>query len=107
MKRLLLFSLLVFALAGCARHYYRLDDGSIRIFLRAPQASSVYFASSLDNFELHPADKSGSGTWVVSVDSDTQFSYFYVIDGQPYVPECTYKEYDDFGGENCVFIPGM
>jgi hypothetical protein len=107
MKRLFLCSLLVLALAGCAQHYYRLNDGNLRIFLKAPDATSVYFASSQDNFALHPAQKTGSGTWVISVDADRQFSYFYVIDGQPYVPECTYKEHDDFGGENCVFIPGM
>ena len=107
MKKLFFFSLLVFALAGCAHHYYRLDDDSLLIFLKAPDATSVYFATSLDNFTLHPAQKTGSGTWVISVAADTQFSYFYVIDGRPYVPECTYKEHDDFGGENCVFIPDM
>lgn len=107
MKRLFFCSLLVFALTGCAHHYYRTHGSALHIFLKAPEATSVYFASSLDNFVLHPAEKTDSGTWIISVDADTQFSYFYVIDGQTYVPECTYKEQDDFGGENCVFIPEM
>jgi len=107
MKKAVAVIALGLMLAGCAHHYYRLDDGSVRIFLKAPDATSVYFASSLDGFALHPAHKNDSGTWMISVNSDTQFSYFYVIDGQPYVPGCACKEQDDFGGENCVFVPGM
>ncbi len=107
MKRLFLYSLLAFTLAGCSHHFYRTQGSVLHLFIKAPDATSVYFASSLDNFELHPAQKTYSGTWEITVDAKRQFSYFYVIDGQPYVPECTYKEKDDFGGENCVFIPDM
>ena len=107
MKKAVTVILLCLVLAGCASHYYRLDDGSLSIFLKAPDAKSVYFATSLDNFALHPARKTFSGTWVISVDARRQFTYFYLIDGEPYVPECTYRELDDFGGENCVFIPDM
>lgn len=107
MKKVVTVVALGLVLAGCAHHYYRLDDGSLRIFLEAPEATSVYFASSLDNFALHPAQKTDSGTWMVGVAADTQFTYFYIIDGRPYVPECTYREHDDFGSNNCVFIPGM
>lgn len=107
MKKLLSVLILGSLLAGCAQHYYRNDDGLTKLFLEAPDATSVSFASSLDGYALHPAQRLSRSTWAVSVPSDIQFSYFYVIDGSVYLPDCPYREHDDFGSENCVFIPGM
>lgn len=106
MKKLILLSLLVIILTGCS-HFDRTQGTVLNLFVKAPEAKSVYLATSLDNFALHPARKIHSGMWVISVDADKQFSYFYVIDGKTRIPECTYKETDDFGGENCVFVPDM
>jgi hypothetical protein len=36
-----------------------------------------------------------------------QFSYFYLVDGEVFLPECTLTESDDFGSRNCVYAPGM
>lgn len=107
MKKLV-FLLLVSVLlsAGCARHYHRIEDGTLEMFLKA-KASSVLFASSLDNYTPVPAVRTGRETWVVSVPAGREFSYFYVIDGAVFVPECTYRESDEFGSENCIYIPGM
>ena len=107
MKKLIFYSLLLVIIAGCSHHFYRTQGSVVHLFLKAPEAKSVYFASSLDNFTLHPARKTHSGTWVISVDAGRQFSYFYVVDGKPCIPECAYKEQDDFGRENCVFMPDM
>jgi hypothetical protein len=43
----------------------------------------------------------------VSVPAGLQFSYFYLVDGEVYVPECAFSESDGFGSRNCVFVPGM
>jgi hypothetical protein len=107
MKKLFLVLLLAGMLSGCAHHYYRFDDTGVTIYLKAPDAASVSFASSLDGFVLHPATKIDKKTWVYTLPDDRQFSYFYVIDGAVFVPECDYRENDDFGSANCVFIPGM
>jgi len=32
---------------------------------------------------------------------------FLIADGVIYLPPCRFKEYDDFGTENCIYIPGM
>ena len=107
MKRLYFLGCMIFVLTGCAHHYYRLDDTTVKIFLKAPDAGEVLFASSLDGYAPHPAVKTDNKTWVISLPADKQFTYFYLIDGELYIPECTYREYDDFGSNNCVFIPGM
>lgn len=108
MKKLVL-SLLVPVLlsAGCARHYYRIEGGTLEISLKAPNASSVLFASSLDDYTPVPAVKTDEKTWVVSVPAEREFSYFYIIDGSVFVPDCACRENDDFGSENCIYLPEM
>ncbi len=107
MRRILIVLVLLGALSGCARHYYRVDDGRLEIFLKAPGAETVFFASSLDGYVSHPADRADHTTWIVRMPQDQEFRYFYIIDGAVTVPECTCRENDEFGSENCIYIPGM
>lgn len=108
MKRLLAIlassSLLV---TGCVHHSFFVEGDTVALSLAIPHAQNVSFASSLDGYELHPARQKGGSTWVIQVPADRQFSYFYVVDGQVYVPDCSLTEHDDFGSRNCVFMPGM
>jgi hypothetical protein len=106
-RKLLLLVIPALFLTGCAHHYYQFSGSDLEIYLKAPGASSVLFASSLDGYEPHPALKAGRSTWVVHVPKDREFSYFYKVDGRVFVPECAYREYDDLGSESCVYIPGM
>ncbi len=92
---------------GCSHHYYRLEDNSLDLYLKVPGASSVVFASSLDGYEPHPASRAGRGLWVVRVPGNREFSYFYKVDGRVFIPECDCHEYDEFGSESCVYVPGM
>jgi len=96
-----------FLLAGCATHYYIIRDDRVNFFLKIPNAGVVYFASSLDQFKLHPAKKMHSGIWEITVPSAREFRYFYAVDGVIYLPDCRLKEKDDFGAENCIFVPDM
>ncbi|MBW2741717.1 MAG: hypothetical protein JRE64_23385 [Deltaproteobacteria bacterium] len=76
-------------------------------YLTKPDARAVYLAFSLDWFELIKAKKNGDGTWEVTVPKDVEFRYFYIVDGVVYVLLCTFKEYDDFGSGNCIYVPSM
>lgn len=108
MKRycsLILTVLLVFA--GCTRHYYRVNNDSVNIYLEKPDAERVYFSSSLDGYKLHKANRVGHGRWQITVPINTEFKYFYNVDGNIYLPSCQFKEYDDFGSQSCIYIPGM
>jgi hypothetical protein len=107
MKKLLVLMTAAVLFTGCAHHYYRLDDKTLEIYLKAPGASSVLFASSLDVYVPHPASRTGRDTWVMRVPADREFSYFYKVDGRVFIPECEYRENDELGSENCVYIPGM
>jgi hypothetical protein len=97
----------VFLIPACAHHSLEVNGDSAAITLQAPGAKEVLFASSLDGYELHPAEKQGFTRWVVKAPSGIPFSYFYVIDGKVFVPDCKLAESDDFGSRNCVYVPGM
>ncbi len=94
-------------MTGCAHHYQRVENGDVKLFLCAPKAREVLFASSLDGYRPHPAQRIGESAWMIRVPADKEFSYFYLVDGHVLVPECTYRERDDFGSANCIFLPGM
>jgi len=99
---------LLFVLTGCgAGHYHIVEEGNVSIYLNNPDAELVYFASSLDGYKLHKADRIDKDTWEVQVPSDKEFTYFYIVDGGVYVPACRMTEKDDFGSENCIYVPEM
>ena len=93
--------------AGCATHYYRMNADRVNFYLRMPEAKNVYVSTSLDEFALYRTKKLASGIWEVAVPATREFTYFYKVDGNFYLPDCKLREKDDFGDENCIFIPGM
>jgi hypothetical protein len=92
-------------LVGCAAsHYHLRQSDRVTLYLRAPDAEEVLFASSLDGFTPHPTQKVGGFRWAVSVSADSEFRYFYILDGSVHVPDCKFSEKDDFGSRNCIYI---
>ena len=108
MKRLILpIFVLALCLAGCATaHYQEKGPGLVTFYLRAPGAEKVEFVSSLDAFNPHRASRLEGSRWAVTVATNTEFRYFYIVDGAVFLPECELYEKDDFGSRNCVFVPG-
>ena len=108
MTRLITATLfLAIGLMGCASHFYQVKGNLMHIYLEKPEAQTVSFATSKDGYQLHKAEKIDSVTWLVKMPVGLEFAYFYIIDGIAYVPSCRFKEKDDFGSENCIFIPDM
>lgn len=99
--------ILTISVTGCASHFFRVKDDTLHIYLKKPEARFVLFAYSKDGYELHPAERIGSKTWLLKVPADSGFSYFYLVDGAVFLPQCRLKEKDDFGSENCIFEAGM
>ena len=106
MTRLLLILIFMLLSSGCSTHYYRIKADILELYLNKPDAQRVVFACSLDAFEPHEANNL-DGRWVVSVQRKDQFRYFYMIDGELFLPPCQLKEKDDFGSENCIFDPEL
>ncbi|WP_300464348.1 hypothetical protein [Desulfobacula sp.] len=106
MKRLLLMVGLMILMTGCVSHYNQLQGDILVLYLKKPAAKQVAFACSLDGFEFHEAQQV-AGQWVVSLPSSAQFRYYYVVNGEPFLPPCRMKERDDFGSENCIFEPDL
>jgi hypothetical protein len=94
-------------LAGCAVHEYGVRNNELYIGLNKPDAKTVYFASSLDGFSLHRTERLSSNKWQIIIPAGRELRYFYIIDGLMYTPPCRFKERDDFGTENCIYVPGM
>ena len=98
----LVASLLV---SGCASHRYRIGAGGVHFFLRRNSAQRVDLCSSLDAFRPHAASRTTGGLWEVVLPSGRSFSYFYLVDGDAFVPDCKLMEDDGFGAKNCLFDP--
>ena len=92
---------------GCATHHHTVEQDEVTMYLSVGNARSVKFAYSLDQFRLRKTDRVDAGTWKIRVTANHCFTYFYVIDGDVYIPDCRLKESDDFGSENCLYVPGM
>ena len=106
----LLFGLLLTLLltASCGqKHIIHRFPGSVTLYLHEPDAREVLFASSLDRFQYHSANRILWGTWKVSIPADRQFVYFYLVDGKVTLPDCPVTVLDDFGSRNCLYVPDM
>lgn len=91
---------------GCApRHTVIILDKSVTLVLQAPEALVVQFASSADQYSLRPAKKDTQGNWVVAGLGNQEFQYFYLVDGKVFLPDCRYRQADDFGAANCRYLP--
>ena len=75
-------------------------------FTWTKRIQEVILSCSLDDFEPHEARRV-DGRWVVSLPSGSPFRYYYVLDGEMFLPPCQMKENDDFGSANCIFDPHL
>ena len=91
--------------AGCAVQKYEVVNQELHIYLKNKGAEKVYLLTSLDQFEPHEVSATDSGTWEAILPSDMEFRYFYLVDGDVFLPDCELKEKDDFGSDNCIYIP--
>jgi hypothetical protein len=107
MRKWMLITVGVFiGLSGCAPiHYTQNGSDFVTLYLRLPDAQIVQFASSVDNYQVHDIPKSELGSWEVSLPRHLEFKYFYIVDGLTYLPDCQFKEQDDFGKQNCIYLP--
>ena len=97
----------LFLFSGCATHYYRVAPEGLEIFLKMAEAETVELACTTDRIRIYTAKKVGRTLWAVTVPSHREFSYFYLVDGADYLPDCLLRETDDFGSANCIYQPEM
>jgi hypothetical protein len=102
----ILSALLAGVVYGCSPHYYRCTENGVAFFLRQPDAKQVILYASLDGFAAHVTENK-DGLWVFTLPSDREFCYFYEIDGEIYTPWCRQTEDDDFGLQNCIYVPDL
>lgn len=79
------------------------SSADVELKLFRPFADCVEFYSSATGFSPQRPLRTVWGNWVVHITDTKEFKYFYVVDGKVVLPDCTYKEMDDFGRFNCVY----
>jgi hypothetical protein len=99
------YGLAALVLAGCGLHDSALRGNRAELVLSAPGARSVVLVVTGDRFEQIAARPDDHGSWIVSVPATEEFAYFYLLDGEPHVPDCRFKEHDELGTMNCIFMP--
>ncbi|AGF78080.1 hypothetical protein UWK_01522 [Desulfocapsa sulfexigens DSM 10523] len=105
-KQVMVLSCLLFFGTGCAGHHFTTEGReSVSLYLHHPGSSHVQFASSIDRYTLHDTHRNLFGLWEISKPLTPGSSYFYIIDGSVFIPDCRFRETDDFGFENCLYQP--
>ncbi len=90
---------------GCTvNHYTRNEADAVTLYYKNPGATEVYFVSSIDHYRLHPTQTDGNEFWVVKVQAQSEFLYFYIVDGTVTLPNCPLMVKDDFGSYNCLYL---
>ena len=97
--------IMLLGMTGNGAHFYSVRGDTVIFYLEKPKARNVYFAHSRDGYKLHRVGAGNPGAWAIAMSAESEFSYFYVVDGNVHVPACEFREADDFGTENCIFVP--
>lgn len=89
-------------LTGCAGITFTKTDTGLKAVFKMKDVSSVSLFASTDGYEEHKADLN-DGKWTVNLPYADEMDYFITADGKQTLPECDMKEFDDFGGQLCVY----
>ena len=103
-----LWALTIYIMLGIschATHFYSVKYDMVTLHLNLPGAEEVYFVHSLDDYIPHRVQADKDGKWEFAMTVNSEFRYFYIVDGTVYLPDCKFRETDDFGSENCIFVP--
>lgn len=103
--KLILIFVDILILCSCATHYQQIKTDRVELYLKKKGAKEIKIAYGLDQFTPHDTQKISNSKWMASIPTNKEFRYFYIVDGEVYLPDCHYKEKDDFGSENCIFQP--
>lgn len=108
MKRFFSLVLVLFLLtAGCTIRHYEVKNEQLHVYLKNSKAEEVYMLCSMDEYKPRQAINTGSGIWETVLSPHMEFNYFFLVDGKVFIPDSEFREKDDFGAENCVYIPLM
>ena len=98
----------VLSVSGCGPASHFLNPApSVTLGIFQPTAGTVTFHSSLNQFKAVPVQRSHDGSWLVSLSGTESFRYFFIVDGKVRLPDCPFRENDDFEGETCIYSPGL
>lgn len=98
----------IWFISGCATSYScKVVNNELNIVINKPETEKIFFLSSLDGFKRHEIFQNNKGLWEITLPADRDFRFFFIADESIFLPECNQREIDDFGSENCVYIPDL
>ncbi len=103
----ILFVFVLFTMGCAQQHSVQVNENSLTFYYLDDKAKEIFFASSADHFQYHPAVKGSDNVWQVTVPLNKEFTYFYIVDGKVTVPDCQNVVLDDFGSKNCLYTFGL
>lgn len=107
-QRLMLLALVTVMVQGCASgNVSRMPDGQVKLSVFKPFAADVVLCTSTTGFDSHTPVSKTLGSWLFTVSGHDSFAYFFLVDGEVFVPDCVFRENDDFGRYNCLFSADM
>ncbi len=109
-KTALAFAVTILVLSGCSMHRRLVEHqgNSLVFFAEIPKAHRVYFVSNITNFNKVKAIRIKNNLWEAKVPFKKGFiKYFYLADGKVFLPNCSMKINDGFGGKDCVYVSRM
>lgn len=99
--RYFLAAAVILMISGCASMKVRHSDGDMIMSFKK-EAERIILYSSATGYTPIDAEKAGDW-WHVSIKDTDKLKYFLKADGEIFLPDCKYKENDDFGGELCIY----
>jgi len=93
---------------GCAgaRHWSETGEAGVTLYLEGPERGrKVQVATSLDGYRPIDLLAGASGRWLVRLPASAPFRYFFLVDGRAITVACPMREFDDFGGQTCLYQP--
>lgn len=101
MKKYILIAATVL-ITGCAGITFQKTDTGLTAAFKMKDVSQVSLYASVDGYAEHKAELI-KNKWTVELPYADEMSYFITADGQQTLPDCDSKEFDDFGGQLCVY----
>ncbi len=92
---------------GNSQHSVQVHGESLSFYYNNARAKEVFLASATDHFNFHPAIKGVDDSWKVTIPLSKEFSYFYIVDGEITIPDCSNTVLDDFGTKNCLYVSAL
>ncbi|MGD9806995.1 MAG: hypothetical protein AB7E76_04070 [Deferribacterales bacterium] len=100
--RYLLITALIILLQGCANYSMVRKADAVDAKFMIKDVGEVYLYTSANGYKKIKLNND-KDKWLGSFPFKEGTRYFLTVDGKMYLPECSMRENDGFGGQLCIY----